>query len=892
MESVSDVETGVGGKGSVMGGSKRIWVAVLVAAVMIGVIALLRWRLEGLLREVGTVALSAMLIGVVVGLLTRAREVRDHAAGLVRAVPGLLGREGRDYLVPGELPPPPAIFVGRQGEVERVCDMLRSAGATRHRIPSIILVHGDAGVGKSGFAIRVATNVVSDFADGVVYMSLTRVGQAAAEDRNERVSEVLADLVDSLQGPGDVVPAGLGQRLATYHRLSRRRRRLGRARRALYLFDDVPGEAVLRELLPAGRRSVVLATSRSELGGLGDCAKRVPLRPLRPPEDAKLLAALVGEQSVDIGTPGATTAGELPRGGDERTDESANATFARIVASAHGYPFALHLAARAISNQGLMALQDVVRELPESRDADDAGERMLDLSVGALTPVQRRTLISLAWLDEPVFVPWMVAAVADGLSEDEAWVICERLADQRLLERMSVDATGVVQLRMPDRVAAYVSSRAKARAQADEVRARSRLTAATARRRGRDLGGVLACALEDLHRGRLARAVDEARGALEEARTRSAQAGWAVGELSIDERQALGVLAETLAEMGGLSDALEIATAENTARAAAALEPHLAPPDGASVRLWRVLGRLRRRQLRLAESIQILHAALRVAQQEHDVDEQVLCLREIAIAEATRPDGADEPITRAREWLREAAAVVAASGQRDYLECRLAEARALVHLNHVRYHDGQAKLLDEALDELDTATKHLPYGYLLWEAWFDYHRARVRAAQAELAAPAANTPGDGELRAVERHRDLLFEARNDAQSALDKFAASSHKFGVARSRLEVGLTYAGEGRRGLALPLLEEARETLFFCGDRWVEALAALALGELRLRDDAAGPPTTEVARLATDELGFAFATFQAVQDERHAARAAELLQRLQPSQPWRPRRLSDPRR
>jgi len=819
--------------------SRRFWLAIGAGLIITVLVGVLRWLDSGSMAEAATFSGLAAAIGIAVGLLTRAREVRQRTEALAKVVPVLLGREGRAYLTPGELPPPPAIFMGRDAEFHAVRDRLRYLRAARgRRRPAVVLIHGEAGVGKSGLVLRVANDVASDFPDGVVYMSLTSVGHAGERGRADRINDILADLVDSLQGPGDRVPTDSDKRRKVYRRLSKRRRLWGRARRALYVFDDAPDEAALLELMPAGRKSVVVVTSRSDLPDLGNRVYRKRLEPLVPPADRELLVALLGDRL--------------------KPGQESDPVFDRIVKSAHGYPFALHLAARAISNQGLVALSGIANRLAEPDDADEARQRMLDLSVEALTPVQRRVLLSLAWLDDPVFVPWMAAAVAGNLTEDEAWVACERLADQRLLERITMDATGVVHLRMPDRVADYVRSRAQRQKADEEATARQRLATQTHERRGSDLVRILADAVAYMHAGRLDRAIDEARGALEEARTRSAALSPRPAEFSVDERRALGVLAEVLAEMGGLTDALEIATAESTARMTTGLPPHTAPPDQASVRLWRVLGRLHRRQLLIREAVMTLDAALAAARRFGDVDEQVLCLRELAVAESVPfgPDGGS--LERALAHLAQAREVAVRSANRGYLESRVAEARAVVRLNQAGP-DGDVEELHYALRDLSEATQLLPSGYVLWEAWYAYHRARACAA---LAGHAARTSGPD---TVER-RNLLLEARQWAQSALDMFAASSHKFGVARSRFEVGLAYAGEGEPNLALPMLEEARETLFFCGDRWVEAKAAMALGELRLSIGAD-------VDTAMTEIEFARDTFRALGDGRNRDRAVALL-------------------
>ena len=638
-----------------------------------------------------------------------------------------------------------------------------------------------------------------------------------------------------------MVPADRAGRVEALRRLTR-----GRRRDVLFVLDDVKSEAVIGDLLPDRGSSVVIVTSREPLGGVRwDIDQQ--LFPLKNKDSGPLLEELLEER--------------IPTEGEIRQ------AFGKVITSAHGYPFALHLAARAINGQGLWALPEIARQLPDEEPADDeqARARMLDLTFAVLARKQQQALLSLRWLPGQTFYPWMLVALASGVDEDEAWLICEQLADHRLLERITSDATGVLTLRVPDRVWAYIGTKAPADA-GGEHEARQRLASAEVGQAGKDLDDLLDKAVRHLETGQVGAAVDEARGALSEGRRRSdndrSSLDGRQAKLTAVERRALAVLAEVLSEVGGIDDARELTLTG---------QPRTEEPtDIVGVQLWRILGRLLRREWRLSEAVEVLTRAAAVAKRLGHPAEQALCLQERAIAESSHRD----TMGRAGRTLEEAFGVLGLT--HGYVWCRLLEARAIVRLNTVQYgRDVSDDLvigeLGSALVELEEARRQLPAGYGLWLPWFAYYRARVNLFLA--------TNGGPDLAPGERSRMFLLDARQSVQAALDGFLANRHKYGMARCRLELGRVHRAEHAYDLALAQLEEARETLLLCGDRWLEAQTAHVLAELRL-DQAArmASPAERVSMLdfAVAEADFAERTFDALEDDQHAADARGLHRRV----------------
>jgi tetratricopeptide (TPR) repeat protein len=815
--------------------STRARAPLLVAAALVILASglLLWWLLGSESRALTTIA-RGLTLGLIVGAATVAVSfARPPATRLVEGTP--LRPNTRRYLVPGEVPPPPVYFVGQKALLDELSALVRSARGHRRR-PFVLVIQGEAGVGKSAFARKLAAEAHGHFRDGILYASMT-----GATEHSERVRNVLGDLVDSLQGPGDTVPESRERRRAALVKLSRRKRRP-----VLYVFDDVADAATAEAVMPAGWRAVVLITSRVELN-LGPVERR-ELRPLGPEDGGKLLRLL-------LGNPG--------------PEEADAASLDRVVASAAGYPLALNLAARAIASQGLWALPEITAQLPSHGESDlaKARERMLEFSFNVLSEIQKRVLLRLAWLPEPVFVPWMATALADLPNEDDVWLVCERLADERFLERITPDATGVVKFRMLDRVEAYV--RARAARELDPLEAAeagTRLEAARLARRARSLDTVP----DAINQGHVARALDEARGVLADAVGVSGIVGTGRSEQPV-VRQAYAMIAEILAELGGLDDALEIATVQLDEGDRGSLGP--VADDAAEAQLRRTLGRLLRRAWKLDESVKELERALAAAARLGQIDEQVSTLRELAIVESMRTEKPDNHIAIALAHLQRADRLLGDAGNAVYLRCRLDEARSIVRLNDVANHGGSESQLQEAITELDRAADSLPNGYRLWQAWFAYHKARVLIRQARNR----DTAGDAVFADPDDARRIRREARRLAQTALDAFASMSHRYASARCRLELGRTFAVEQRPEVAaraLPLLEEARETFIFCGDRWIEAQTALVLAQVRMR--------LKVNRdEAVREVAFAQTVFAAMRDRNHlneanATRAALQLEVL----------------
>ncbi|MFE9694268.1 tetratricopeptide repeat protein [Micromonospora sp. NPDC005806] len=183
----------------------------------------------------------------------------------------------------GELPRGVSDFVGRAPELE----LLRShalAASVGGPTP-VAVVHGQPGLGKTAFAVRVAEQLREVFPDGQFYLDLRGTDPVPMP-----VGEALRRLLRAL----DVNPRRIAD--DEQERASQLRAIL-RERRCLLVLDNAADEGQVRPLLPGLGVGIVVVTSRRLLGGL-EGVLRIGLAPLTSEESAVLLRAVVGEASA------------------------------------------------------------------------------------------------------------------------------------------------------------------------------------------------------------------------------------------------------------------------------------------------------------------------------------------------------------------------------------------------------------------------------------------------------------------------------------------------------------------------------------------------------------------------------------------------------------------
>jgi DNA-binding SARP family transcriptional activator len=225
------------------------------------------------------------------------RTLVDLHARLLRGelpgeAPGGVDRRGpvlvRDPVVRTQLPRDLPDFVGRAELIEQVAGLL--TGADGAAVDTVV-VSGQVGVGKTAFAVRVATRLAARFPDGQVLVELAR------PDGTAKSLAVVLDELLRLAGL-DSGPRPPTHALALW-------RSWAAGRRLLLVLDGATREDVVRALLPGGRHRV-LVTSRGRLSGL-ESVRWIGLPGLSGSEARELLGRITGPERL-VADPAATTA--------------------------------------------------------------------------------------------------------------------------------------------------------------------------------------------------------------------------------------------------------------------------------------------------------------------------------------------------------------------------------------------------------------------------------------------------------------------------------------------------------------------------------------------------------------------------------------------------------
>jgi transcriptional regulator with XRE-family HTH domain len=294
-------------------------------------------------------ARSVRLLADALGLPGRAREELLRAACPARDGPPGAGAAGlglQPVIVPRQLPAAVGAFVGRKAELAALTQILDQAP----RAPGTVVISaigGTPGVGKTALALHWAHQVADRFGDRQLYVNLRGFepsGTPAAP------AEAIRGFLDALSVPPEQIPVSPEAQAGLY-------RSLLAGKQMLLVLDNARDEQQVRPLLPASPGSLVLVTSRSQLGGLAaaDGARLLTLDVLTHAEAVQLLAARFGAARA-AAEPGAT------------------GRIARLCAC---LPLALAVAAAQAAARPRLPLAALAGELADSAgrlDALDAGD--------------------------------------------------------------------------------------------------------------------------------------------------------------------------------------------------------------------------------------------------------------------------------------------------------------------------------------------------------------------------------------------------------------------------------------------------------------------------------------------------------------------------------------
>jgi DNA-binding SARP family transcriptional activator len=248
---------------------------------------------------------------------------------------------------PRQLPAAVAGFTGRAAELAALTGMLDQAGAGAPGTVVISAVSGTAGVGKTALAVHWAHQVAGRFSDGQLYVNLRGYDPSGTP---ATPAEAVRRFLDALAVPPERIPPDPEAQAGLY-------RGLLAERKMLIVLDNARDERQVRPLLPASSASLVLVTSRSQLGGLtaADGARLLTLDVLTHGEAVQLLSARLG----------ASRAGAEPAAVGEIASLCACLPLALAVAAAR---------AAARPRFPLAALADELADWAGRLDALDAGD--------------------------------------------------------------------------------------------------------------------------------------------------------------------------------------------------------------------------------------------------------------------------------------------------------------------------------------------------------------------------------------------------------------------------------------------------------------------------------------------------------------------------------------
>ncbi|MGE5828691.1 MAG: BTAD domain-containing putative transcriptional regulator [Micromonosporaceae bacterium] len=349
--------------------------------------------------------------------------------------------------VPCTLPPDISDFFGRAAEVDHLSKQL-----TRQAGPTVVVVTGTAGVGKTALSTHVAYKLRSQFPGGQLFSDL----HGFDGERPAQPVDILGRFLRALGVDGLALPANVDERAELY-------RNLLFERRVLIVLDNAANEKQILPLIPGGSGCSVIINSRAHLGAsLG--AVMLRLRALEQSDSVGLLAAVAGEDKV-------------------RTDESA----ARDLVELCGHlPLALRVAGAKFatrSHQSLRRFTDVLAN--ERRRLDNLTHGHLDvrasiaISYNGLSGGAQMLLRRLPEIEAPEISIWVAAALTDTeyTAADE---LLEELCAAHLVEFSGRDAMGDPRYRLHDLVWLFAAEAGESM-EPTEVRAaaRSRLYGAS-----------------------------------------------------------------------------------------------------------------------------------------------------------------------------------------------------------------------------------------------------------------------------------------------------------------------------------------------------------------------------------------------------------------------------
>jgi DNA-binding SARP family transcriptional activator len=347
-------------------------------------------------------------------------ELQQVHAQILAADPALAGGDpesiaGRSIAlagpVPRQLPAAVADFTGRDAELRVLAGMLDRVGDSGPGTVVISAIGGTAGVGKTALALHFAHQVAGRFGDGQLYVNLRGYDPSGTPASS---ADAIRGFLDGLGVPPERIPPTAEGQAGLY-------RSVLSGKRVLIVADNARDEQQVRPLLPASPGSLVVVTSRSQLGGLAAFGGGQPLtlNVLSHAEAVRMLTVRLGAARA-AAEPGAVD---------------------QIASLCACLPLALAVAAAWAAARPEFALAALVDELAESAgrlDALDAGDpgssvrAVFSWSTSQLSPGSARMFRLLGVHPGPdISVP--AAASVAALAESDTRALLRGLARAHLI---------------------------------------------------------------------------------------------------------------------------------------------------------------------------------------------------------------------------------------------------------------------------------------------------------------------------------------------------------------------------------------------------------------------------------------------------------------------------
>lgn len=330
-------------------------------------------------------------------------------------------------------------FIGREQEQAQVRALL---GACR-----LLTLTGSGGVGKTRLALRVAADLVEDYADGVWLVELASLADGSL------VPQTVASALAIPDRPGSPLDATLSDALRSKH--------------ILLILDDCEHlltavGALIDTLLRASSRSRILATSREALNLAGEIAWRVPSLTL-PESKAASVSQVLESEAAQLFLERARAVAP----GFALSDRSAPAV-ADLCRRLDGMPLAVEQIAARLGGR-FRLLTTATRFAPTRQQTLEA---TIDWSYALLSPEERNLFDRLS-VFAGGFALEAAEMVGSGLSIESSEVLdlLGRLVDKSLV-LTEPNGDGAVRYRLLETLRRYGQERLRERGESKAVAGR------------------------------------------------------------------------------------------------------------------------------------------------------------------------------------------------------------------------------------------------------------------------------------------------------------------------------------------------------------------------------------------------------------------------------------